>query len=122
MRERETRRERSEQQLLATRLDIERLLTENLLRDTQEILLAEVEQKLLQVRTPLPQTRVVFRSQPGPLEQLAALGELLEELVPIVPFEPRYEAMRRVVAVVKKGKDPGELYYTHGIVIETNSN
>ena len=51
---RETRRQLSEQQLLATKAEIERLLKENFLRETQERLLAEVEQKLLEVRTPLP--------------------------------------------------------------------
>ena len=69
---RETRRQLSEQQLVATKAEIERLLKENLLRETQERLLAEVEQKLLEVRTPLPQTRLEFRSHQGHLEQLIA--------------------------------------------------
>ena len=117
---RETRRQVSEQQLLATKAQIERLLKENLLRETQERILAEVEQKLLEVRRPLPQTRLEFRSQHGHLKQLiAGLGELLEEEVPVVP---RYQAMRPVVAVGKKGKAPGELYYPHVVAIERNSN
>ena len=34
----------------------------------------------------------------------------------------RYEAMRSVLAVGKKGEAPGELYCPIGIAIETNSN
>ena len=120
MRERHTLRDQSEQQLLATKAEIERLMKENLLRDTQERLLAEVEQKLLEVRVFLPQTRLVFKSQSGLLEELVAgLGEVLEEHVPIVP---RYKDMRAVVAVGKRGRAPGELCYPNGIAIETNSN
>ena len=117
---RETRRQLSEQQLLDTKAEIERLLKENLLRETQERLLAEVEQKLLEVRTPLPQTRLEFRSHHGHLEQLiAGLGELLEEEVPVLP---RYQAMRAVVTVGKEGKAPGELYCPRAVAIERNSN
>ena len=120
MRERQTRRDQSEQQLLATKAEIERLMKENLLRETQERILAEVEQKLQEVRVPLPQTRLVFMSQSGPLEELVAgLGEVLEEHVPIVP---RYEDMRAVLAVGKRGSAPGDLWYPNGIAIETNSN
>ena len=98
-------------------------MKENLLRETQERILAEVEQKLLEVRVPLPQTRLVFRSQSGPLEELVAgLGEVLEEHVPIVPIVPQYKDMRPVVAVGKRGIAPGELCYPNGIAIETNSN
>ena len=121
MRERETRRLQSEQQLLATKAEVERLLKENFLRETQERILAEVEQKLLEVRTPLPQTRLVFRSGAhGHLQQLiAGLGELLEEEVPVVP---RYADMRAVVAVGKQGRAPGELFYPNDTAIERNSN
>ena len=123
MRERQTRRDQSEQQLLATKAEIERLMKENLLREIQERILAEVEQKLQEVRVPLPQTRLVFRSQSGPLEErIAGLGEILEEHVPIVPIVPRYEDLRAVVAVGKRGTDPGELCYPNGIAIEANSN
>ena len=120
MRERETRRLQSEQQLLATKAEVERLLKDNFLRETQEIILAEVEQKLLEVRTPLPQTRLVFRSAHGHLQQLiAGLGELLEEEVPVVP---RYADIRAVVAVGKHGRAPGELFYPNDTAIERNSN
>ena len=120
MGERQTRRDQSEQQLLATKAEIERLMKENLLREIQERILAEVEQKLLEVRVPLPQTRLVFRSQSGPLEVLVVgLGEVLEEHIPIIP---QYEDMRAVVAVGRIGIAPGELYYPNGIAIETNSN
>ena len=121
MRERETRRLQSEQQLLATKAEVERLMKDNFLRETQERILAEVEQKLLEVRKPLPQTRLVFRSGAhGHLQQLiAGLGELLEEEVPVVP---RYADMRAVVAVGKRGKAPGELYCPIDTAIERNSN
>ena len=79
-----------------------------------------MEQKLLEVRTPLS---LVFKSQSGPLEQLiAGLGEGLEEQVPIVPIISRYEAMIPVLAVEKMGKAPGELYCPKAITIEANSN
>ena len=48
-----TERERSEQQLLSARADIEKHLRENSLQKTHERILAEIEQKLEQVRTPI---------------------------------------------------------------------
>ena len=92
----------------------------NQLRETQERILAEIEQKLAEVRVPQPETHVVFRGNCGHLEQLiAGVGELVEEAVSVVP---RYEDMRPIVAVGKKGVAPGELCYPHGVAIDENTN
>ena len=118
--ERLRRRIEAEQQLLATKGEIERLMKENFLQETQELILREVERKLEEVRIPLSETRVVFRGEYGPLEQMmATLGEVREEEVLPVP---RYEAMRPIVAVGKKGKAPGELWYPNTVAIDSNTN
>ena len=118
--ERLRRRIEGRQQLEATKAEIERLMKENILQETQQLILREVERKLEEVSTPLPETRVVFRGEYGHLEQLiAALGEIREQEVPAVP---RYEAMRPILAVGKKGKAPGELYYPYAVAIDRNTN
>ena len=87
--ERLRRRIEERQQLKATKGEIERLLKENSLQETQELILREVERKMEEVRASLPETRTVFRGELGHLEQLiAALGEIWEEEVPVVH---RYE-------------------------------
>ena len=92
----------------------------NELRETQERILAEIEQKLAEVRVPQPETHVVFRGNCGHLEQLiAGVGELVEEEVPVVP---RYEDMRPIVAVGKEGRAPGELWYPNGVAIDENTD
>ena len=92
----------------------------NELRETQERILAEIEQKLAEVRVPQPETHVVFRGNCGHLEQLiAGVGELVEEEVPVVP---RYEDMRPIVAVGKEGQAPGELWDPCGIAIDENTD
>ena len=92
----------------------------NQLRETQERILAEIEQKLAEVRVPQPETHVVFRGNCGHLEQLiAGVGELVEEAVSVVP---RYEDMRPIVAVGKKGQAPGELWIPHGVAIDEKTN
>ena len=92
----------------------------NELRETQERILAEIEQKLAEVRVPQPETHVVFRGNCGHLEQLiAGVGELVEEAVPVVP---RYEDMRPIVAVGKKGHAPGELWNPNGVAIDENTD
>ena len=92
----------------------------NELRETQERILAEIEQKLAEVRVPQPETHVVFRGNCGHLEQLiAGVGELVEEAVSVVP---RYEDMRPIVAVGKRGLAPGELRNPQGVAIDENTN
>ena len=92
----------------------------NQLRETQERILAEIEQKLAEVRVPQPETHVVFRGNCGHLEQLiAGVGELVEEAVPVVP---RYEDMRPIVAVGEEGQTPGDLWDPQGVAIDENTN
>ena len=92
----------------------------NELRQTQERILAEIEQKLAEVRVPQPETHVVFRGNCGHLEQLiAGVGELVEEEVPVAP---RYEELRPVVSVGKEGLAPGELWHPRGVAIDENTN
>ena len=92
----------------------------NELRETQERILAEIEQKLAEVRVPQPETHVVFRGNCGHLEQLiAGVGELAEEEVSVVP---RYEDMRLIVAVGKRGPAPGELWDPNGVAIDENTD
>ena len=92
----------------------------NELRETQERILAELEQALAEVRVPQPETHVVFRGNCGHLEQvIAGVGELVEEEVAVVP---RYEEMRPIVAVGKEGQAPGELWDPLGVAIDENTN
>ena len=113
-------RARKEQELIALKTETERLLQMNELRETQERILAEIEQTLAEVRVSQPETRAVFRGNCGHLEQLiAGVGEVVEEEVPVVP---RYEEMRPIVAVGKRGQAPGELLNPYGVAIDENTN
>ena len=112
-------RAREEEELIRMMSETERNLQMNKFHDLQQQILAGIEQKLAEVRKPQPETRVVFRSQSAPLEQLIAeLGEILEEeLISI----PNYQNTRPVVTVVKEGKAPGELFNPNGVAIDTNN-
>ena len=113
-------RARKEEELIALKTHTEQSLQMNELRETQERILAEIEQTLAEVRVPQPETRAVFRGNCGHLEQLiAGVGEVVEEEVSVVP---RYEEMRPIVAVGKKGQAPGELWYPWGVAIDENTN
>ena len=115
-----TQREQKEQELLATKADVERNIKANELRELQERMLAEIEAKLAEVRLPHPETRLKFQGESEELEQLIlALGDVIEEAVPVIP---RYQQMERIVAVGKQGKNPGELWYPHGVAIDDTSN
>ena len=112
-------RVKEEEELIKTKTDTERNLQMNKFQELQQQILAGIEQKLAEVRKPQPDTRVVFRSQSAPLEQLIAeLGEVLEEEVMTIP---NYLNMRPVVTAVKKGKAPGELYCPQAVAIDTNN-
>ena len=112
-------RARMERELLALKADTEQRIRMNLLRETQSKILAELEQKLEEVRAPLPDTRVKFLSDTIRLErEIAGVGEIIEEEVPVVP---RYDRMRCLVAVGKKGRAPGELFSPRGIAIDENT-
>ena len=113
-------RARKEEELIALKAETERLLQMNELRELQERLLVEIEQKLAEVRVPQHETRVAFRGNCGHLEQvIAGVGEVVEEKV---PFVPRYEEMRPIVAVGKIGQAPGDLWYPRGVAIDENTN
>ena len=113
-------RARKEEELIALKTETERLLQMNELRETQERILAEIEQTLAEVRVPQPETRAVFRGNCGHLEQvIAGVGEVVEEVVPVVP---RYQEMRPIVAVGKRGQAPGELWNPNGVAIDENTN
>ena len=112
-------RARKEQELIGLKTDTEARLQMNELRETQERILAEIEQTLAEVRVPQPETRAVFRGNCGHLEQvIAGVGEVVEE----VPVVPRYEEMRPIVAVGKEGQAPGELMNPWGVAIDENTN
>ena len=114
-------RARKEQELIALKNQTEQSLQMNELRETQERILAEIEQTLAEVRVPQPETRAVFRGNCGHLEQvIAGVGEVVEEEE--VPVVPRYEEMRPIVAVGKEGQAPGELWYPNGVAIDENTN
>ena len=112
-------RVRMEAELIKMKTDTERNLQMNKFQELQQQILVGIEQKLAEVRKPQPHTRVVFRSQSAPLEQLIAkLGEVLEEEVMTIP---NYLNTRPVVTVGKAGKAPGELYKPLGVAIDTNN-
>ena len=84
-----------ERDLLALKAETEQRIRMNLLHETRVYLLAELEQKLEEVRAPLPDTRVKFLSDTARLErEIAGVGEIIEEEVPVLP---RYDQMSCVV-------------------------
>ena len=112
-------RARMERELLDLKAETEQRIRMNLLRETQLEILAKLEQKLEEVRAPLPDTCVKFLSDIIRLErEIAGVGEIIEEEVPVVP---RYDRMRCVVAVGKKGRAPGELSFPRGVAIDENT-
>ena len=112
-------RARMERELLALKAETEQRIRMNVLREFQLKILAELEQKLEEVRFPLPDTRVKFLSDTERLErEIAGVGEIMEEEVLAVP---RYDKMRCVVAVGKEGEAPGELSYPQGVTIDENT-
>ena len=112
-------RVRMEQELLKSKADTEQNIRMNLLRETQLKILAELEQKLEEVRAPLFDTCAKFLSDTIRLEkEIAGVGEIIEEEVSVVP---RYDRMSCIVAVGKKGKAPGELNNPCGVAIDENT-
>ena len=112
-------RVKEEEELIRMKTDTERNLQMNRFQELQQQILAGIEQELAEVRKPQPDTRVVFRSQSAPLEQLIAeLGEVVEEEVMTIP---NYLTMRPVVTVVKRGEALGQLCNPRGVAIDTNN-
>ena len=112
-------RARKEEELIGLRADTENRLQMNDLREVQEQMLAVIEQKLAEVRAPQPDTRIVFRSESVPLEQLMAdLGEVLEEEVPLIP---NYQTMRPVVAVGERWTATRVLSCPNAVVVDSKN-
>ena len=79
-------RARRELELTVLRAENENTIRMNPNHYFQKDLLSDIDLQLAEIRTPQPDTRVVFRSQFVPLYKLIAeLGEVLEEEIPVVP-------------------------------------
>ena len=118
-REKLKRKEHSEQQLIALKADTERNLKENFLKETQERILKELEDKLAEVRLHQPETRLKFQGDSRHVEQLIlGLGKIIEQEVLVVP---RYRDMKVTVAVGKKGMGDVEISNPHGIAIDQHT-
>ena len=117
---REPHRVQKEQELLTTKAEVEKKIKDNEFRELQERLLADIETKLTEVRLPQPETRLKFQGESEQLEQLIlALGDVLEEAVPVIP---QYQRMEQIVAVGETGKNPGQLYCPNGVAIDDTTN
>ena len=103
-----TTRVRKIDELSKLKENTEQDLQLNELSELQNRFLAEIEVELEKANEPLPETRIVFKRDNLPLEQLIAeLGEVLEEEVPHVPNR---QTMRPVLTVGKRGTAPGEYF------------
>ena len=117
---REPHRSQKEQELIYVKAEVERKIKDNELRDLQERILADIEAKITELRLPQPETRLKFQGVSEELEQLIlALGDVVEETVPVIP---QYQQIEQAVAVGKKGKNPGELSSPHGVAIDESTN
>ena len=124
-------RARMEQELIGLRDETENRIQMNHNLQFQQKIITDIDLELAKIRTPHPDTRVVFRCQSVSLEKLISeLGEVLEEeVIPVPDYQetkpvvtvPDYQAMRPIVAVGKKGKAPGELYYPRAVAIDSNN-
>ena len=113
-------RARMEEELIALKSETLFKLQMNVLHDTQQQILEQLEAKLVEARTPIPETRIVFRGDAQNLEQLIrGVGEILEEEVSLVP---NYRDMRSTVAVGKQGMTRGELWCPNCVAIDTTNN
>ena len=117
---REAHSAQKEKELLTTKVEVERNIKDNELRELQERMLADIEAKLTELKLLQPETRLKFRGESEQLEQLIlALGDVLEEAVPVIP---QYQQMERMIAVGEEGKNPGQLYNPHGVAIDNTSS
>ena len=136
-------RARMELELIGLRDETENTIRMNQNLQFQQKRLTDIDLELAKIRTPHPDTRVVFRCQSVSLEKLISeLGEVLEEEVITVPgyqetkpvvtvpdyqetkpvvTVPDYKAMRPVVAVGKRGTAPGELHYPCAVAIDCSN-
>ena len=91
----------------------------NELHKYQLELLAELEQKLEEIRAPLLDTHLKFLCDTASLERdIAGVGEIVEEEAPDVP---RYDLMKCGVAVGVNGLAPGELMGPFGVAIDEST-
>ena len=112
-------RVKMERELLKMKADTEQNIRMNLLRETQLEILAKLEQKLEEVRAPLPDTLVKFLNDTARLErEIALVGEIIEEEALVVS---RYDQMSCLVAVGKEGTAPGELFHPTGVAVDENT-
>ena len=117
---REPHRAQKEQELVGVKTEIERNIKDNELQGLQEGMLGDIEARLAELRIPQPETRLKFQGVSEELEHLIfALGDVVEETVPVIP---QYQQIEQTVAVGKKGKNPGELSSPHGVAIDETSN
>ena len=124
-------RERMEQELIGLRDETENTIRMNPNLQFQQKRLTDIDLELAKIRTPRPDTRVVFRCQSVSLEKLMSeLGEVLEEeVIPVPDYQetkpvvtvPDHKAMRPVVAVGKEGRAPGELWCPHAVAIDCSN-
>ena len=124
-------RARREQELTALRATTENTIRMNPNHYFKNDMLSDIDLQLAEIRTPQPDTRVVFRSQFVSLYKLIAeLGEVLEEEMPAVSnypetkpviTVPNYLTMRPVVAVGKTGTAPGELSNPKAVAVDSNN-
>ena len=113
-------RVKEEEELIKMKSDTEQDLQMNKFHALQQQMLASIEQKLSEVRKPQPDTRVVFRSQPAPLQQLISeLGVVFEEEVMTIP---NFLNMRTIMTVAKNGKPLEELHGPRCVAIDTNNH
>ena len=90
-------RARREQELTALRATTENTIRMNPNHYFQKDILSDIDLQLAEIRTPQPDTRVVFRSQFVSLYKLITeLGEVLEEEIPAVPD---YSGSKPVITV-----------------------
>ena len=83
-------------------------------------MLADIEEKLAEVRLPHPETHLVLQGECEQLDQLILnVGDVLLEEVAVIP---RYQEMRKVVEVAERGENPGELSGPYCVAIDENTN
>ena len=124
-------RARMEQELIGLRDETENTIRMNPNLQFQQKRLTDIDLELAKIRTPHPDTRVVFRCLSVSLEKLISeLGEFLEEeVLPVPDYQetkpvvtvPDHKAMRPVVAVGKRGTAPGELWCPHAVAIDCSN-
>ena len=112
-----SRRAQTEQTLMGVKTEIEHKIRNNELRELQEQMLAEIEEKLAKVRGAQGHgSSLVFRCDYGMLEQLFSdVSEIVEQQA------PKYRELKKELATGKCGNASGELLDPSGIAIDESS-